>query len=317
MMNPSSYNKLKWEFIWASGVTLGLAASLYMVWAVFCPMDEWLKGRGTISPESSLADEGALAGASPGHEGIDQDIRLLSSERRVVAYGSGYPIPYEAKTCPFSGTPQPEADQMDRDSDGMTDDWEIRFKLDKGNAADASQDADGDGFVNVEEFTAGTDPLDQDNHPSYVHKLRFIREVETPFPIIFQGYTQLGDGSTAFQLKVISSGKTVFAPLGDVVEGVELQRFEEGEIGAVPRLFVTRKGIEIELIRGETVPDPEKRAELINILDRSTIMVTMGALLSLHSDEYAVLGVQSEKVVVKHLETGEVFDIVGLADGER
>jgi hypothetical protein len=42
----------------------------------------------------------------------------------------------------------------------------------------------------------------------------------------------------------------------------------------------------------------------------------MDALLSLHSDVYTVLGVYPDKVVLRDIRTGTVFDIVSLAEGE-
>ena len=47
---------------------------------------------------------------------------------------------------------------VDTDSDGMPDEWEKRFGLDPNNPADAAQDADGDGYTNLEEYLNGTDP---------------------------------------------------------------------------------------------------------------------------------------------------------------
>ncbi len=47
---------------------------------------------------------------------------------------------------------------LDSDHDGMPDDWEKKFGLDAGNPSDGSQDADGDGYTNVEEWLNGTDP---------------------------------------------------------------------------------------------------------------------------------------------------------------
>ncbi len=46
----------------------------------------------------------------------------------------------------------------DDDNDGMPDTWETENDLDPLNAADASQDADGDGLTNLEEYYQGTDP---------------------------------------------------------------------------------------------------------------------------------------------------------------
>jgi len=51
-----------------------------------------------------------------------------------------------------------ESPSADADDDGIPDDWEKRFGFDARSAVDGSQDADADGYTNVEEFLNGTDP---------------------------------------------------------------------------------------------------------------------------------------------------------------
>ena len=249
--------------------------------------------------------------AGPDSEG------LLVSALRVVAIGSAYPIPYEAEVCPFSDHPQPSMNQLDRDGDEITDDWELKYGLNKYDASDALKDPDDDGFTNVEEFKASSDPLNAEIHPPYASKLRFVDRKEVPFFLVFKGYTELQDGTLVFQLNVSETGKSYFLAQGESAEGVEIQRFEPSISEDPARLFVVRGSAEIELRRGEIALDPESKAELINVLDQSPIMVTMGALLSLRNDEYIVLGVYPDKVILREIRTGTVFDIVGLADGEQ
>src|SRR5439155_822552 len=48
----------------------------------------------------------------------------------------------------------------DADSDGMPDNWEIANALSPGNPNDAGTDDDGDGFSNLQEYIARTNPHD-------------------------------------------------------------------------------------------------------------------------------------------------------------
>jgi hypothetical protein len=50
----------------------------------------------------------------------------------------------------------------DDDNDGMPDSWEIGYWLNPIDPSDASQDADGDGLTNLDEYNLGTDPHDTD-----------------------------------------------------------------------------------------------------------------------------------------------------------
>ncbi|MCE5184861.1 MAG: hypothetical protein LLF76_01905 [Planctomycetaceae bacterium] len=52
----------------------------------------------------------------------------------------------------------PDQVPADTDQDGMPDKWESQYGLDPASAADASRDADQDGYTNIEEFLNGTNP---------------------------------------------------------------------------------------------------------------------------------------------------------------
>lgn len=49
---------------------------------------------------------------------------------------------------------------LDNDNDMMPNWWEVAYRLNPEDAADATADADGDGVTNLQEFNAGTDPRD-------------------------------------------------------------------------------------------------------------------------------------------------------------
>ncbi len=104
----------------------------------------------------------ALAGAN---RGLNADgsffWRRDATDRRIVQdvkQGTGKIIDDPAEVGGWSkisaGTPY-----QDTDRDGMPDQFEQLYGLDFQDSSDGSQDADGDGYTNVEEFLNGTCPL--------------------------------------------------------------------------------------------------------------------------------------------------------------
>jgi len=53
----------------------------------------------------------------------------------------------------YKGTPY-----KDSDSDGMPDDWELKYGLNPNDASDAAGDVNGDGYTNIEKFIHNIDP---------------------------------------------------------------------------------------------------------------------------------------------------------------
>ncbi len=76
--------------------------------------------------------------------------------------------------------PRPVVIFTDDDSDGLSDQWEIDWFGSITNAAPAG-DPDGDGFTNLEEFLAGTDPTDP---ASYLALTALVEDPVVPAPRI-------------------------------------------------------------------------------------------------------------------------------------
>jgi hypothetical protein len=83
------------------------------------------------------------------------DLRLLDD----VENGTG---PLKPITSPdeVSGYPEiePGVACIDSDHDGMPDEWEQLHNFKPSDPSDGPDDADRDGFTNIEEFLNGTDP---------------------------------------------------------------------------------------------------------------------------------------------------------------
>ena len=69
----------------------------------------------------------------------------------------------------------------------ITNAWLIRFGLNFADATIKDQDPDQDGFTNLEEFNAQSDPKDKASHPPKANKLRFVKFEQIDFPVIFKG----------------------------------------------------------------------------------------------------------------------------------
>lgn len=171
----------------------------------------------------------------------ERDESFLSSERRVLCVKCKKAIPGDIKAtpaCPFCGEKQQEEKKvvLDADSDGLPDEWERRYGLNVGDASDANADTDGDGFTNMEEFLAKTDPSDPKDHPPYTDSLSVVLPLkETRMQFVLRGAMPIGKSwrceffDPSRRNDYGQRGVTMRTAVGDqIVAGEGKDRFETG-----------------------------------------------------------------------------------------
>jgi len=178
---------------------------------------------------------------------------FLASGRRVICTSPsgkacGKPIPPGLEKCPFCSAEQPKEVKVsiDTDKDGIPNEVEVAWGLDPNNAADANGDIDGDGFTNIEEYLAKTDPKDKNSHPDYLDSLSIDGKPETTvLPVFFKGLDRLGGG----KFRYVFRNPTAKNPYGS--RGIDY-RVEQGqevaETGFAPVEFVEK--FEMQEIKG-------------------------------------------------------------------
>ncbi len=172
----------------AVAVALGLA---YLGWSKFGGVEadftSVLKGGGNSSTAVRDADLISKAKASMK---IDRSwTQASTAEQRSVDLFTGIPL-FVSSTAPDKpidlldpGTPpvHPPIPNL----------WWIEHRLDPGFGDSPARDPDSDGFSNLEEYTAKTDPNDSKEVPSLIAKLMYVRDESLAW-VIRPGYGSEG-----------------------------------------------------------------------------------------------------------------------------
>ncbi|HPG01176.1 MAG TPA: zinc ribbon domain-containing protein [Kiritimatiellia bacterium] len=263
-------------------------------------------------------DKTRAAFASPFQSGEFTN-RLMTSEIRVSCVECGKPIGFSATKCPFCGAEQPailNPEEIDSDGDGMPDKFEQAVGLNYLDHEDAARDMDNDGFSNLEEYQAKTKLNDAKDSPPPTAKLRLIRVGSNPFKLRFQGDAKLPDGSIRYQLNLKSLERTYFVRVGDEIEGFKvLEYLPETPEGST--IIVKQGDSKIRLVKGKAITQYEMVADVIFLIDRSRFRLRVGETFKLKDQEYKVIDIRQDRVLIRDVKTNQSMEIGLLSQDER
>lgn len=198
--------------------------------------------------------------------------------------------------------------------------WLIKYDLDYADSSVKDQDPDNDGFSNLEEYSAGTDPAQKTSNPPYYTKLRLEKFIAVPFRLVFTGSPDEGQTFT-INSKDLKS-RTQFLQLGDPIEGSpykvvnyekksEMRDQIERNISELT-IENTETGQKLVLVWNQESNDPTSFADFVYLLDNSKFKVKKDDDFSLAPEQdrkYKLIDISEEEAVIQDVTSGEQFKI--------
>ena len=245
---------------------------------------------------------------------------VMGDELRVSCVNPkcGKPIPYSANVCPFCAAKQPEeadADKISTANDGIPDVWKKKYGLDILDTTVAKADPDNDGFNNLEEYRAGTNPLDPKSHPDAASKLRVWVVKQRAFKLRYMASMAISTNVT-FQLN-LRSMRTVFVKLGEVAEGYKVVSHDPK--AADGDVLVLEKGPEqLRLVKGKDLQQFEVTADLILMLDRKRYNnIAKDTTVKIRDTLYNIIDITTNAVTMRGPPPGNDVTVHLIGDEER
>jgi hypothetical protein len=199
--------------------------------------------------------------------------------------------------------------------------WLEQFRLPVTDADVLEQDPDHDGFDNVDEWIAQTNPIDPDSHPDYITKLKLKSATEEPFRLVFSSW--VGD---AYAINTLDLKQpTQFVRVGDSIKGTHfrvakfVEKYEPNQYGTT--VDVSELNLEQEethqqltLVKEKVATSPESVATFVYTWGgRQEFQVRNHQEFSLKPHElikYKLINVGPNKVVIVNSQrSGEAIEI--------
>lgn len=191
----------------------------------------------------------------------------------------------------------------------VPNDWIERFGLPLGEAQVLSQDPDGDGFSNLEEWQNQTSPTDKTSHPAFVAKLKMKSFGREPFRLVFASRM---DQTFALNTNDLRD-PTQFLKIGELIRGTKLkvlefiEKYETNQYGTkidVSELVLENQETRerLSLVKEKAMISPEPVAKFVYLWgDRREFAVKKNQEFSLKPEEqtkYKLVDVDAGKAVI-------------------
>jgi hypothetical protein len=106
----------------------------------------------------------------------------------------------------------------------VPNEWFEQFNLPISDADVLTQDPDGDGFTNLDEWQGHTNPIDKNSRPDYVTKLKLKSFSEEPFRLMFSSWVDDPASGQTFGINTIDLKQpTQFVKVGDIIPGTRFK----------------------------------------------------------------------------------------------
>ena len=191
----------------------------------------------------------------------------------------------------------------------VPNDWLEQFNLPIGDADVLTQDPDGDGFNNLEEWHNHTNPTDKASHPAFIAKLKMKSFAQEPFRLVFASW--VGD---TFALNTSDLKEpTQFLKIGDTIRGTKFkivkftEKHETNKYGTnidVSELTLENRETHepVTLVKEKIMISPESVANFVYEWgERKELAIKKDQEFSLKPDEqikYKLIDVQPGKAVI-------------------
>lgn len=294
-----------------------------------------LKPKTVVTPPMEMAEYEAAVRMAKSPLQLDapdlQQAGFLTPERRVTCVSATCqkPIPYASEKCPFCDAVQPTPPEFnterDTDKDLIPDKVEILMGLNPQDPSDAKGDLDNDGFSNLDEVIAKTDPKDPKSHGALVSLLRVKELRGKRLPLMFSGVNKMPDGKMQLVFNQIGANARTFwvregEKIGEAgyVAGKLEVKFEERDNPNMPGIKVRvdvstvvvkrlsdNKEVTLKINEGSKNTDVE--AVIVLPLDNTEYTVLENGTFKVRDETYRVVSVDNEKtsVVIENEASGQ------------